>query len=180
MRSEEIKSLGAAALAGQKNALLCVPGTHCKWVDVAAGTVTGFQTIMTGEIYGLLNDAGSLSVLFGPDDQNDYRSFDSGFDLVAQGYDLLADLFQLRSQMLRGRGSVSPQSFLSGILIGHELRQARLSYGAAKNIILLSDPGPKQSFYQHALERSGWIVDAVVGSEQAVCKGLSLLQNAMV
>jgi 2-dehydro-3-deoxygalactonokinase len=181
MRSEDIKSLGAAACAGQVDTLLCVPGTHCKWVEVKAGTVTGFQTIMTGDIYSVLNETGSLSVLFELDDGGkDYNSFDEGFELAAQGQNLLVDLFQVRSRILRGAAPPSPKSFLSGILIGHELRQARLSYATARNIILLSDPGTRQDFYSRALDQSGWVIDALVGSEQAVCMGLSLLQREMV
>jgi 2-dehydro-3-deoxygalactonokinase len=181
MRSEDVKSLGAAACAEKNDALLCVPGTHCKWVEVKAGAVVHFQTIMTGDLYGMLNEAGSLSVLFAPEDERkDDRSFDAGLDLALQGQDLLADLFQVRSRILRGAAPQSPKNFLSGILIGHELRQARLSYGDKKSMILLTDPGTRRRFYGRALERSGWKVDAVVGSEQSVCKGLSLLQEAMV
>ena len=62
MRGEEVQVLGAVALgACPPDALLCQPGTHNKWVEVAGGRITAFSTAMTGELFALLRDHSILS-----------------------------------------------------------------------------------------------------------------------
>ena len=50
MRGEEVQMLGAVA-AGlvPPGALLCQPGTHCKWAWMEDGRIARFRTAMTGE-----------------------------------------------------------------------------------------------------------------------------------
>lgn len=40
--------------------VLCLPGTHSKWVHVSAGEVVSFQTFLTGEMFALLSEASVL------------------------------------------------------------------------------------------------------------------------
>jgi 2-keto-3-deoxy-galactonokinase len=35
--------------------ILCLPGTHAKWVQISAEEVVSFQTFMTGELFDLLS-----------------------------------------------------------------------------------------------------------------------------
>jgi 2-dehydro-3-deoxygalactonokinase len=174
MRSEEVKSLGALTHLGLEDGVLCVPGTHCKWVVMRNGAITDFRSVMTGEIYNLLQIAGALAPLMaGEAAALDLPSFDQGLALAAEGEDLLADLWQVRGQKIR-----SPQppahlkSYLSGIMIGHESRHAETFVDRKKEIILLSDPGSRLESYRRALEVSGWKIGAVVESEAAVCTGM--------
>ena len=43
MRGEEVKCLGADIADG----VLCLPGTHCKWVEMRAGRIARFATFAT-------------------------------------------------------------------------------------------------------------------------------------
>ena len=54
MRGEEIQVFGAAAVLGLRDAMMVLPGTHSKWVNLESGAILGFNTFMTGEFYGLL------------------------------------------------------------------------------------------------------------------------------
>ena len=55
MRGEEVQLFGAiAAGLAPGDALLCQPGTHCKWAWMAAGAIADFTTAMTGELFSLL------------------------------------------------------------------------------------------------------------------------------
>ena len=36
------------------SALICLPGTHAKWVEVENGRIERFHTFMTGEVYAAL------------------------------------------------------------------------------------------------------------------------------
>jgi 2-dehydro-3-deoxygalactonokinase len=183
MRSEEVKGLGATTHAGQDSALLCIPGTHCKWIKVELGKIVDFHTVMTGDLYGVLSEHGSLAPLFEnappmDDVAQHYASFDQGLDLAERGGDLLLDLWQVRSRELHAAEPPhSLQSFLSGILIGHEVRQIRRFHPAMRETLLVSDPGTRQLFYRRACERFGLSVSAEIDSETAVCVGLTMIRN---
>lgn len=174
MRSEEVKSFGALSVCGLKDGIFCIPGTHCKWVVIRNEVITGFHSILTGEIYNTLQMNGSLApLLSGEDEAGDEASFDRGLALAGEGYDLLSDIWQLRAQAIRAKEPPEHlRSYLSGILIGHEIRQAFTVISNLENVVLLSDLGPRQKFYKRALEKSGLIVTHSVESEAAVCEGM--------
>jgi 2-dehydro-3-deoxygalactonokinase len=50
MRGEETQLLGALGADATDEAVVCLPGTHSKWVRVNGGTVERFATFMTGEL----------------------------------------------------------------------------------------------------------------------------------
>lgn len=174
MRSEEVKSLGALAHLGLRDGILCIPGTHCKWVVIHDGNIVDFFSVMTGEIYNLLQTGGALAPLMAGETADlDLPAFDQGLALATEGEDLLADLWQVRGQKIRSpQPPAQLKSYLSGILIGHELRQAGRFADRGRGVILLSDPGSRLESYRRALQISGWKVGAVVGSETAVCAGM--------
>jgi 2-dehydro-3-deoxygalactonokinase len=61
MRGEETIALGAITHASLKEAALCLPGTHSKWLRVRDGLIDSFRTHMTGELRALLLAHGSLA-----------------------------------------------------------------------------------------------------------------------
>src|SRR6266404_6581764 len=59
MRGEETQILGALNLAAELRegrCVICLPGTHTKWVVVDEGWVREFFTAPTGEVFALLRD----------------------------------------------------------------------------------------------------------------------------
>jgi len=128
MRGEETQVVGALAATpaiGQRGCLL-LPGTHSKWVSLREGAVTGFATVMTGELYGVLLQHSILGAQL-PESSDDEQAFHGGVvcarDSGAAG--ALSRVFSARALMLDG---VLPPSsvadYLSGLLIGDELRIA--------------------------------------------------------
>jgi 2-dehydro-3-deoxygalactonokinase len=57
MRGEETQIAGFLAAAPGFDGVLCLPGTHAKWVQISAGEVVSFRTFMTGELFDLLSGA---------------------------------------------------------------------------------------------------------------------------
>jgi 2-dehydro-3-deoxygalactonokinase len=55
MRGEETQIAGFLAAAPGFDGVLCLPGTHAKWVQISAGEVVSFRTFMTGELFDLLS-----------------------------------------------------------------------------------------------------------------------------
>ena len=58
MRGEEVQLLGAVA-AGlvDSDGLVCHPGTHNKWTSLHQSKIHNFRTVMTGELFSLLEGA---------------------------------------------------------------------------------------------------------------------------
>lgn len=180
MRSEEIKSLGALFHLGLEDGVLCIPGTHCKWVIVRNGKIAEFHSALTGEIYSTMQTVGSLAPLFPAEGAEfSYDAFEQGLALADEGHDLLVDIWQVRSRRIRTH--YPPQhlkSFLSGILIGHELRETGNFIKTGERIILLSDPGSRRDYYERAIVNAGWTISHIVESEQTVCTGMLRLIEA--
>ena len=54
MRGEETQIAGFLSENPAFEGVLCLPGTHTKWVRIDAGEIVHFRTFMTGELFGLL------------------------------------------------------------------------------------------------------------------------------
>jgi 2-dehydro-3-deoxygalactonokinase len=134
MRGEETQLLGALALRPALAAASCfiLPGTHSKWAVVRDGAVTGFRTLMTGELYALLRRHSILGgdVQAADDAVAFARGVAAARDSGAAG--ALGRLFSARALMLDGAlASASVPDYLSGLLIGEEFRIA-LADGLAR------------------------------------------------
>ncbi len=145
MRGEETQALGWAEQmehAGDAlpaRATLVLPGTHSKHLRVESGALTGISTFMTGELFEVLrhhsvlrhsvaSDATSPGA-DGSEPPRDSIAFAEGVRASAAP-GLAAALFQVRSrQVLSGCDPVSNRSFLSGLLIGAELRSLQAGDG---------------------------------------------------
>jgi len=124
LRGEETQALGT----GLSDGLLCMPGTHSKWLALRGGVIHAFSTWFTGELYDLLGSHGSLAKAFGAPEGFDLLAFDAG---VAQALDAGADarwlqvLFGFRARVVGGDSAgAHERARLSGWLLGTELRQA--------------------------------------------------------
>ena len=121
MRGEEVQLLGAAASlpAGGR---VCHPGTHNKWVDLAAGRIAAFRTVMTGELFNLLKEHSILSDLLAPPVELG-DAFDAGVRHGLESTDLPAELFSVRARVLLGKARrEDAASYTSGLLIGGDVR----------------------------------------------------------
>jgi 2-dehydro-3-deoxygalactonokinase len=177
MRGEEVKAIGAALHLNLKDSLFCIPGTHCKWVEVKDSVITRFETCMTGEIYNLVREKGALAAVLQQNNSSTAdASFMQGVALASEGRDTLNDLWQVRAQFLRNPEAPEDLSaYLSGILIGHEALQMKNLFGSGLPVVLLMDDGTKKDFYSRALQHFGWKIAGSVNSETAVCHGLSAI-----
>jgi 2-dehydro-3-deoxygalactonokinase len=102
MRGEETQLLGALGMDATDDAIVCMPGTHSKWVTVAGGTVECFSTFMTGELFSAISRDTILShAVAGADAAEDGAAFRSAvtaaYETPARAANLL---FQVRSRQL--------------------------------------------------------------------------------
>ncbi len=137
MRGEEVQIFGALQLAGRDSATLVLPGTHSKWVQVEHGRVTQFSTFMTGEVYALLSQHSILGKTLDLNGAFDEAAFVQGVDQSQTAGSVLHHLFAVRTLGLFERLSAAAlPSYLSGLLIGEELRQQTVSADAAPVILI--------------------------------------------
>lgn len=173
MRGEEVQIFGAMRLAGLTDGTFVLPGTHSKWATVRAGRVTGFRTYMTGEFYGLLSQHSILARTLEADAPLDEAMLRRGVTRAREGEGLLHNAFGVRALALFDRLSPAQSaSYLSGLLIGEELRTQDLTSG--RDVIVIGAPA-LTARYALALTTRGAKV-RVFGAE-ATWAGLRALQG---
>lgn len=173
MRGEEVQILGAIDRLGVQSATLCLPGTHSKWAWVASHRVTGFATHMTGEVFDVLRRHSILGTTI-EHTAWDQDSFTRGVARAAdvEGGGLLHQLFGIRAAGLFGELSPATSgAFLSGLIIGHELRGA-LATDRDGPVYLIGEEGLVR-LYRAALTCVG--VEAIDGPDDAAARGLAVL-----
>lgn len=157
LRGEETQILGALAEAPGARTLL-LPGTHSKWVSVEAGVVRHFTTFMTGELYAVLKDHSILGRLAGGEAAHAAgfaRGVAVGLAAEAGRGGSLARLFSARALVLAGElEEAAVASYLSGLLIGSELREAAELGDPAAPVLLVGEAG-LVARYARALELAG-------------------------
>ena len=127
MRGEEVQIFGAMRLAGLTDGLFVLPGTHSKWATARDGRVTGFRTFMTGEVYGLFAQHSILARTLDAEAALDETAFLQGVERAGGNEGLLHNSFGVRALGLFGRLSPAQSaSYLSGLLIGEEVRHQKL------------------------------------------------------
>ena len=177
MRGEEVQLLGAAA-AGlvPPDAALCLPGTHAKWAVLKKGALTGFRTVMTGELFALLRNHSILSASLKGEVKAD-AAFRQG---VRRGLDdgtLAADLFGARARMLLGKlAEADAPSYVSGLLLGADLRIG-LTVVADGPVALIGDPALTR-LYGAALGEAGRSCVEIDG-EQAFLAGIRAIAEKL-
>jgi 2-dehydro-3-deoxygalactonokinase len=103
--------------------LVCMPGTHSKWIHLNDGKIVRFLTCMTGDVYSALSTSTILSRIMTVHGATDSEAFLRGVHRSADGEGVLHHLFSVRTLGLTGQlKEEASASYLSGLLIGHEVR----------------------------------------------------------
>jgi 2-dehydro-3-deoxygalactonokinase len=176
MRGEETQLAGALPLFASGAHLVCMPGTHSKWVEACDGVVTGFATWLTGELYSLLSTQSILRHALGGGGtaffpaSGAFRS--ACAEALADGGDLGPALFRIRAaNLLENLAPGDAASRLSGLLIGAEIASARRRLAAADRPVILLASGALGLAYRAGLELAGSPVVSA-DAEEAVRAGL--------
>lgn len=168
MRGEETQIIGALTIdPGLARGRLLLPGTHSKWAVLADGRIAGFATFMTGELFAVLRGHSILGRLQG-DLPPDESGFDAGVTTARDGDGLAALLFSARAQVLLGTlPAAASLPYLSGLLIGDEIRGALAAGHGAGRLALVGDAA-LCARYRRALSHFGITdVPAIEGAAEA-------------
>lgn len=172
MRGEETQLLGVTEPGF--TGLVCIPGTHSKWVRIEAGRIVEFSTYMTGELFAVIAQHSILAHAVEPAGPvaADSAPFQAGLaTALAAPRALTASLFRLRAAQLLGfEPRADGAARLSGLLIGAELADAMHRHGPLRSLRLLGS-GDLGRLYAAALAAQGCEVTAI-DAEQASRRGL--------
>ncbi|WP_367714739.1 2-dehydro-3-deoxygalactonokinase [Nitratireductor sp. GISD-1A_MAKvit] len=174
MRGEETQLSGALDASAADDALVCMPGTHSKWVRVKDRRLDHFTTYMTGEIYALLTQHSILQHAVddaGQESDNDALFLEAIEQARSDPERVWASFFGVRaSQLLGFEDRTCGALRLSGLLIGAEIAAARSLFGAEKNVTLIAS-GPVSELYRKALKLNGFEI-SIINAEKASRGGL--------
>jgi 2-dehydro-3-deoxygalactonokinase len=169
MRGEETQIAGLLPSIGARG-LVCLPGTHSKWARIEDGRIASFTTHMTGEAFAALSQHTILGRLM-TGETDDEQSFDRGVQRSADAGGLLHHLFGARTLVLAGQmPQTGTKSYLSGLLIGHEIRAA-LAVSQTDDPIHLAGDANLCRLYARALTALG--KRALVETGDAAVLGLA-------
>ena len=177
MRGEEVQVFGALRLQHLDEGVFILPGTHSKWVRVAQGRIMSFATFMTGEFYGLLRRHSIIGRTLPPEDGPlDEPAFLRGVLHAREAGSLLHGAFSGRTLALFARlPDAALPSYLSGLVIGEELRAHQLENSDAHPVLVGADALTRR--YQLALTAHG--VQSTVLGDAATWRGLAALAHIL-
>lgn len=181
MRGEETEIFGAVASANLSDAVFVLPGTHSKWARVAGGRIVGFHTFMTGELYGLLRRHSILARMMpteGGAEPLDAAAFAQGCAAAQRSGAPLHALFAVRTHGLFDRlAAEALPSYMSGLLIGEETREALALMGAPDGPVRLVGRGDLAERYAGALGAFG--IGSIPAGADLAFRGLRALAEAL-
>ncbi len=171
MRGEEVQAVGLARhLMKTGPGILILPGTHSKHLHFDGAAYTAFSTYMTGELFELLSTGSILASSiragdFSPECQSAFR----GGVSVGGSSDLAGSLFGVRVRdVFRQASREENHYYLSGLLIGNELRGLAASTGK----LYVAAAVPLLDLYWIALEE-------LYGSKRIIHLDGAVLQEAL-
>ena len=181
MRGEETQLLGAAGALGDGDHLVCMPGTHSKWVRLSVGKVAGFSTFMTGELFEAIarNTILSHAIAEAGAISGESVAFKSAVTRMIDKPALAtSQLFSVRAgSLISGLSPDDAKARLSGTLIGLEIAGA-LSSVAAGTPVALVVSGGLGALYRAALSAAG-LSPTVIDADTAVRNGLAAGAKAL-
>jgi 2-dehydro-3-deoxygalactonokinase len=176
MRGEETQLAGVLPLFASGRHVICMPGTHSKWVEAEDGLITGFRTWLTGELFSVLSKQSILRHSLGENAAPalpDTPAFVAACtEALGQSGDVGPSLFRIRAAtLLQDLQPADAAAKLSGLLIGAEIGSARRVFDCPAGKVILVASGPLGSLYAAALKLAGCAV-LQADADEAVRAGL--------
>jgi 2-dehydro-3-deoxygalactonokinase len=173
IRGEETQVLGASEGGAEH---FVAPGTHSKWIDARDGSITGFATYMTGEVFAVLKAHSILGRLMAADEVHE-PAFERGVAAaLADPGGFLHRIFSARTLPLFGEmPEAHVSSYLSGQVIGTEIAHAAAHRPQSAAYRILATPA-LAGRYLAAMRVAG--LNARLSPPEIAVKGLWLIAKA--
>ncbi|GKY86563.1 2-dehydro-3-deoxygalactonokinase [Sinisalibacter aestuarii] len=167
LRGEETQAAGFLVSEPDFDGILCLPGTHTKWMHISAGEVVSFLSFMTGELFRFLADASVLRFTTARAGFDEAAFLDAVSDAISRPERMASGLFPLRAEaVLAGLDPVVARSRLMGLLLGAELAAARMQW-LGRDVVVIGG-AEMAAAYATALEAQGVAVRRFDGDKAAL------------
>tara|TARA_B100002049_G_scaffold236643_1_gene224035 strand:+ start:179 stop:1120 length:942 start_codon:yes stop_codon:yes gene_type:complete len=171
MRGEETQIAGFINKNPDFNGVVCLPGTHTKWVNVKEGQITSFKTFMTGELFGVISNHTLIRHSISIKGWNQ-AGFEAG---IHEGFNnpgsIASDLFSLRAEsIVNDLDRDQARSTLSGLLLGVELNGAQ-PFWENSNVKIIGSQLLSNNYHQGLIILGGQ--SQLFSLETATLSGLS-------
>jgi 2-dehydro-3-deoxygalactonokinase len=154
MRGEETQIAGILSADSSFEGVLCLPGTHTKWVRIEAGEIVHFKTFMTGELFSLLSLQSVLRHSLDRAGWNGAEFARSIRSMMDEPASFSGQLFSIRAgNLVSGLDAGTANARLSGLLIGAELAAAQI-YWLGQNVVVVGN-GAQSELYLEGLRTLG-------------------------
>lgn len=129
IRGEEVQILGLAAQDPGKSFLICMPGTHSKWLTMENDRIDAFTTVMSGDFFSAVTSSTIIAMMLDENQEFNEEVFLRGVALAQRPGGVMTHLFRTRSFFLFGKlAKKHIKVFASGVIIGSELAAMRGLY----------------------------------------------------
>lgn len=172
MRGEETQILGTLQnhpdLKSGRH-LICLPGTHAKWVLLENAYIKSFMTALTGELFAILRQHSVITkgATSGPCDDEGALLKGAKRSFASDGSNILNQLFEVRALQLKGDllRDASP-AYLSGLLIGLDVKGALATFQDFDTICIIGAPqiSARYSAVLQALGHQARLLDGTKGA----------------
>lgn len=169
LRGEETGAMGVLETC-EGDAIACFPGSHSKWIHLRNSKIVSFKTYVTGEFFAAVRKCTILGRTMTNADATICEAFERGVARSAEPGGLLHHLFGVRTLALAHQiEDDAAASYLSGLLIGHEVRWAM----QARGTVHLVGSATLCSLYARVIEICGG--DAKIEGSTAAARGLAAI-----
>jgi len=177
MRGEETQIAGFLTQAPDFDGILCLPGTHTKWVHISAEDVVSFQTFMTGELFDLLTRHSVLRHSVDAPGMDQAAFADAVSEALSRPERLAQRLFSIRAgATLDGTDAGISRARLSGTLIGAELAAAK-PYWLGQQVVVAGSAA-LSGLYAEALKAQG-VSARAMEADRLTLAGLARIRTRM-
>ena len=177
IRGEETQIAGFLTVHPQFDGVVCLPGTHTKWVRLSAKEIVSFRTFMTGELFSLLSKQSVLKHCVADQGWSEPDFLQAVDDAISSPQQLSARLFGLRAEgLINDMPAAVARARLSGYLIGLELSGAK-AYWLGQDLVAIGAPELSE-LYTLALKSQGLSCRVVRGDDMTL-EGLRSAHKAL-
>lgn len=156
MRGEEVQIIGLLSQLPAENHLICLPGTHSKWLECDTNAqIDSFTTVMSGDFFSAVCDGTIMQMMLEAPQHFSEEVFVRGVEIAQGAGGIMAHMFTVRGAYLFEQiERCHVESMISGIVIGAEIYEMHKLYAtdALLHVISADSLGQK---YSLALESLG-------------------------
>lgn len=159
IRGEEVQILGlldkTRPLKGEnrEKKIVCLPGTHSKWLEIDGEHITAFNTVMSGDFFSAVCKQTIMSLMLKVKQVHSPETFLRGVSTAGTPGGVMSRMFKVRTASLFGQ--IEPEhieSMISGIIIGSEIDEAQKLYHSGETVHVIGSASLNQK-YGDALEQ---------------------------